>query len=74
MGIFCEMKKRVPMDKTSPAAFLSNKCSEIKAIKPVGTCTNGGENKMCWEALRPISLLQGRWEPGRLGQSQHWRF
>lgn len=36
MGIFCKMKKRVPMDKNSPAAFLFNKCREIKSIKAMG--------------------------------------
>lgn len=73
MGIFYKMKKRVSMDKNSPVAFLSHKCSEIKSIKHMGTCTNG-RNNPCREALRAIFPLQGRWETGGLGQSQHWLF
>lgn len=68
--IFCEMKKRVPRIRALLLfSFPTN--AVIKSIKSMGTCTNGGENNPCREALRAISLLHSRWEPGGLCQSQH---
>lgn len=44
----------------------------IESIKSMGIYTIVGEDNPCREALRVISLLQGRWEPKRLYQTWHW--